>query len=57
MAEKEIEAEIREIQESIKRGKIHLDESLHQIEGLQAQIQAIRQNVEAGKKSGQAKRN
>jgi chromosome segregation ATPase len=57
MAKKEIEAEIREVQESIKRGKIHLDESLRQIEGLQAQIQTIRQDIETGKKSGQAKRN
>jgi len=50
MAKKEIEAEIREIQESIKRGKTHLDESLYLIEDLQAQIQAIRQNAETGKK-------
>jgi len=57
MAKKEIEVEIREVQESIKRGKIRLDESLHLIEDLQAQIQTIRQNAETGKKSGQAKRN
>jgi hypothetical protein len=55
MPKKEIEAEIREVQESIKRGEIHLDESLRQIEGLQAQIQTIRQDIEAGKKSARQK--
>ena len=52
MAIKDLETEIKKVQERIAEGKIHLDKGLILIENLEGEILAMRQARELIKKTG-----
>jgi hypothetical protein len=56
MAIKELETEIKKVQERIATGKIHLDKGLILIENLEGEIQAMHQARELINKAGYQKK-